>query len=243
MQQELDSGTRVTRRFQNNADVHRGEFFVLYGHKAYLAEVGGEYVNEYSRKERRLRVIYDNGTEIDMLLRSFQRALYKDKGGRRISATDMGPLFTDQASEEDQPTGFIYVLRSKSDHPDIAKNRQYIHKIGFTTGDVERRIADAANQPTYLLAEVEVVATYELFNLNSSKLESIIHRIFSAARLKIEINDRFGKPFTPREWFFVPLSAIKEAVERISDGSIVDYGYDPERTCLRRLEGPQKEVS
>ncbi len=234
VQQELDTGARITKRFENNADVNLGEFFILYGHKAYLAEMGEEFVNDYGRKNRRLRVIYDNGTESNLLLRSFQAALYKDEVGRRITATDLGPLFSDQVKEGDQPTGCIYVLRSMSAHPEIAQNRQFIHKIGFTTGDVEKRIADAANQATYLLSDVEVVLTYKLYNINSSKLENLIHRIFSNARLKIEINDRFGEPFTPREWFYVPLPVVKEAIEKIVDGSILDYRYDQENKCLKK---------
>ena len=107
------------------------------------------------------------------------------------------------------------MLRSSSTHPEISKNRELIHKVGFTTGSVKQRVADAENQATYLLAKVEIVATYKLYNINANRLEKLIHRFFEPAKLDIEIDDRFGKPFKPREWFLVPLSVIEEAMKRL----------------------------
>ena len=84
------------------------------------------------------------------------------------------------------------------------------------------------------MANVEIVATYELYNINRTKLENLIHRIFEPARLEIEIMDRFGRPVVPREWFLVPLFVIKEAVELIKDGTISAYCYDPDGAVLLR---------
>ena len=92
-----------------------------------------------------------------------------------------------------------------------------------------------------LLADVEIVATYKLFNINRSKLENLIHRIFDPARLNIEIKDRFGHPVVPREWFLVPLSAIDEAVAKIKDGTISDYTYDPKTARLERTTKNPRE--
>ncbi|MDX2144298.1 MAG: GIY-YIG nuclease family protein, partial [Rhodospirillaceae bacterium] len=119
-----------------------------------------------------------------------------------------------------------YVLRSKSDHPKINSNRDILHKIGVTGGDIRTRIANAKLDPTFLMAEVEVVATYELYNINRTKLENLIHRFFEHARLDIEIKDRFGQPVIPREWFLVPRFVVDEVVERIKDGTIANYRYD-----------------
>jgi hypothetical protein len=82
------------------------------------------------------------------------------------------------------------------------------------------------------MADVEVVATYDLFNINRTKLENIIHKIFEAARLDIEIKDRFGQPVAPREWFLVPVFAIDDAVAKIQDGTIGSYYYDVESAKL-----------
>lgn len=111
------------------------------------------------------------------------------------------------------------MLRSKSDEPYFAEHRELLHKIGVTGGEVAQRIANTRLDATFLLADVEVVATYRLFNINRSKLENIIHKVFGPARLDVSIEDRFGNPVVPREWFLVPLFVIDEAVERIKDGT------------------------
>jgi hypothetical protein len=166
------------------------------------------------------------------LRRSLQRALYKDEGGRRITDPVAGPLFSDSAGEDDTESGTIYVLRSKSDHPQIAQHRDLIHKIGVTGGSVTTRIAAASNDATYLLAGVEIIAEYKLFNINRTKLEKLLHRFFADAAYDIEITDRFGKPVRPREWFLVPLHVIDEAVERIKDGTITECRYDAKAARL-----------
>ena len=136
----------------------------------------------------------------------------------------------------DLASGTIYVLRSKSDHPTVAANREVLHKIGVTGGDVARRIANAKLDATFLLADVEIVATYTLYNINRTKLENLIHRIFAPAQLAIEIKDRFGNPVIPREWFLVPVFVIDDAVEKIRDGTITHYIYDPNAARLVRRD-------
>ena len=235
VQKDLDTGVRQTRPFEANqegAQVAMGEFFVLGGQKAYIAEVGEEFLTDQGRKNARMRVIFDNGTEIRALMRSFQRALYKDETGRWITTPSAGPLFDQDELPEGEDTGTIYVLRSKSSDPQIAPHREVLHKIGVTGGNVEKRIASAVTDATYLLAGVEIIATYSLRNINRKKLENLLHRIFSAARLDIEIKDRFGNPVKPREWFLVPLAVIDEVVKRIKDQTIPDYVYDPASASL-----------
>ena len=233
MKRELKAGVRLTRVVHaldeiKLAEIQKGEFFIVEGQMAYIAEIGEEIRTQYERKDSRLRVIYDNGTESDVLQRSFQRALHRDPAARLVTNPSAGPLFSDEASESDQESGTIYVLRSKSDLPVVTANRDVLHKIGVTGGEVSARIANAKLDPTYLMADVEIVTTYRLFNINRVKLENVIHRVFDAARLDIEIKDRFGIPVAPREWFLVPTFVIDEAVERIKDGTITQYVYDPQ---------------
>ena len=234
VQKEVDTGLRETRPFEMKAEIEKGRFFIVSGQKAYVAEKGEITTTEHGRTDARLRVIFDNGTESNMLMRSLQRALNKDEAARRITDPTAGPLFSDQTIDGDEASGTIYVLRSKSDHPLVAENRDLVQKIGVTNMSVEKRIAGAQLQPTFLMANVEIVATYELYNINRTKLENLIHRIFEPARLDIEIIDRFGKPVVPREWFLVPLFVIDEAVERIKDGTIAKYVYDPHGACLKQ---------
>jgi len=239
VKRELDTGVRTTRKFvkdagMSKADIEKGQFFILGGQTAYVAGVGEPVKAPNGEFDARLRVIYSNGTESNLLLRSLQRALYKDETGRRITEPTAGPLFSGASGEEDLASGTIYVLRSKSDNPVVAQNRDVLHKIGVTGGSVKRRIANASKDPTFLMADVEIVAAYELFNINRGKLEKLIHRFFDAARLDIEIKDRFGHPVVPREWFLVPLFVIDEVVEKIKDGTISDYAYDPQGACLKK---------
>lgn len=237
VKKDLDAGSRETRPFQTMAEIKMGEFFIVGGQIAYVAEVGKEFTTEYDRRDSRLRVIYDNGTESDVLLRSLQRALHRDEAGRRITDPVAGPLFAGEVEDDDLPSGIIYVLRSKSNDPQIAASRDVLHKIGVTGGKVETRIANAKLDPTFLLADVEIIATYKLSNINRTRLENLIHRIFDPARLNIEIKDRFGNPVIPREWFLVPLFIIDEAVDRIKDGTITNYRYDPKTAALVRAAG------
>lgn len=242
VQQELDSGSRETKKFRKDAgflktDIRQGQFFILGGQTAYIAEVGDFFAAPNGQTDARMRVIYANGTESDLLLRSMQRALYKDETSRVISDPSAGPLFSGTVEEEDASSGTIYVLRSKSDDPKVKEHRDVLHKIGVTGGSVEKRIANAAHDATFLLADVEIVATYELFNINRTKLENLIHKFFDSARLEIQIKDRFGQPVVPREWFLVPLFAIDEAVEKIKDGTIGEYRYDPALAALVEIEG------
>jgi hypothetical protein len=141
----------------------------------------------------------------------------------------------DQITEGDRPSGTVYVLRSKSEHPEIAARRDLIHKIGVTGGKVPRRITNARLDPTYLLADVEVVTTYHLYNIDRTRLENLLHRALEPARLSIKLSDRFGNPVSPREWFLVPLFVIDEVIDRIRDESITDFVYDPSTGSLVRI--------
>ena len=237
VQWDLDTGDRKTLKFRKDAgflktDIKQGQFFILGGQTAYVAEVGEPIKAPNGEFDARLRVIYSNKTESDILLRSVVRAMYKDEASRLISEPSAGPLFSDLADDEDLASGTIYVLRSKSTHPVITENRDVIHKIGVTGGKVEKRIANAKLDPTYLMADVEIVATYELYNINRTRLEKLLHRFFENAKLDIKINDRFGNPVEPKEWFLVPLFIIDEVVEKIKDGTLECYSYDVESVSL-----------
>lgn len=239
VQDQLATGERKSLKYQDNAAINLGDLFILDGNKALVAEVGESFISDYGRPDCRLRVVYDNGTESDLLLRSLQRALNKDKTSRRITTPDLGPLFTDDETVHEAITGYIYVLKSQSDDPFIASNRSVIHKIGVTGGDVKKRIANAKKDPTYLLADVEIVRTFELRNINRKKFETLLQKFLAGARLDIELKDRFGAPVRPKEWFLVPLETIETVIEKIMDGTIDQYQYDP--TTARLLAGTPQE--
>ncbi|HGF4014073.1 GIY-YIG nuclease family protein [Burkholderia cenocepacia] len=229
---DLSSGVRRSMRFANEQEIEAGSFYILNGVMVYVAEVRDPHIRN-GKRNARLRVIFDNGTEGQNLLRSLATELYKDPNGRRISDPNPGPLFTAPTTEvareavpKERVTGRIYVVRSLSTQPEIARLDGQLFKIGFTTGSVETRLRAAADDPTFLMAPVAPVMTYEAINLNVNAFERILHHLFAQARLDIEIKDRFGKPIKPREWFLLPISIIEQAVPMIVDGSILGYRYD-----------------
>jgi hypothetical protein len=225
-EREVKSGARTALRFGRDASIQLHDFFILEGQFAYVAEMGEPFKLATGHEDARLRVIYGNGTESNLLMRSLQKALWRDQTGRRLTTGDAGPLFSDTHDADDIETGTIYVLRSMSNHPYVTQHRELIHKIGVTGGKVETRISGAEKDATYLLAGVEVVATYKLHNINRVRMENLFHKIFSSAQIDISIDDRFGNSVKPREWFLVPLHVIDEAVQRFKDGSIADVVYD-----------------
>jgi len=228
---EIENGFRETIRFRKDAGftktiIKEKLFVIVRGQMAYIAHKGEIIKAPNGEEDARLRVVYDNGTENDLLQRSLIRAMYKDETSRFLTTPGLGPLFSDELESDDLESGTIYVLRSNSKHPEIIKNREVFHKIGVTGNDVNKRIANAKNDPTFLMAEVEIVATYKLANINRHKLENLIQSFFKNAKLDIDIKDRFGKPVNPKEWFLVPIFIIDDVVERIKDGTIGDHYYD-----------------
>lgn len=256
VQHQLKTGERKTLKYQDNAAINTGDLFILDGQKVLVADMGELFISDYGRPNSELRVIYDNGTESNLLLRSLQRALNKDKASRRITkpTTDFGPLFSqvepvetiettktensedsedlEGTNEKTLTSGYIYILRSQSDHPFIVQNRSIIHKIGVTSGTVKKRIANAKKEPTYLFAEVETIATFKLEKINPNKLETLLHKFFDHARLELELPDRFGVSVKPKEWFLVPLEAIEAAIEKIKEGTIDQFQYDRDTATL-----------
>ena len=225
LQGDLKSGARKTVKYDEDTEIKQGDFFILDGLTAYVAELGEVQHRRSKETDRRLLVIFDNGTQSDLLYRSMQRALRADQGSRRISNPNLGSLFSNQEEEDDHTVGYIYVLRSQSDHPVIVENRKLIHKIGLTKGSVKRRVANAAKDPTYLLAEVEIVETYKISNLDLSKLEKLLHKFFDSARLDLQLKDRFGFEIEPREWFLVPLLVIEDAIQKLIEGTLPEFRY------------------
>ena len=235
IKQGLKLGTYRTEPF-GGGEINAGDFFILNGQTVFVAHIGEKTQNRNGTFNARMRVILDNRTESDLINRSLERALYKDKNGRRIVATtpdlNLSLDFGSKEEEDDIASGTIYVARSLSDDPFIRANRELVHKIGVTGGKVQTRIANAALDATFLLADVEVVAEYKLANINRTKFEKILHTLFAPARLTITISDRFGNPVEPKEWFLVPLNVIDEAIQAIIDGRGNHIAYDVENARL-----------
>lgn len=221
-QHELKTEKRRLLPFANEQQIEAGKFYVLRGILLLVTEVG-ERVEKNGKRNARLRCIFENGTESDMLLRSLASELYKD--GRRVTEMDEKLLAGMLVTDDDKAAGFIYVLRSLSEHPEI-KAVPNLYKIGLARRSIEGRIQNAANEPTYLMAPVALVSTFQCYNVNLPKLENLLHRFFDHATAKIQVTDSQGNYHTPKEWFSVPLETIETAVRLLISGEIVNYRYD-----------------
>jgi len=232
VQAKLRSGQMHMKRFMTEQQITKGEFFVLRGQIVYVAERGTDY-RKHGKRDARLRVIYENGTESDLLSRALARGLYRG-GSRIVGEID---LFADEREDigsEDKESGHIYILSSLSDEPRVA-NISNLYKIGFSTTSVEQRIKSASNDPTYLMAPVKVVATYKAYNMDTHKFEHLLHRVLSGSKLNITLTDKQGHDYIPTEWFVVPLDIIDQIVHMISTGDIVNYTYDPSTRELKEI--------
>lgn len=224
VQRDLKSGTKKLATFVES-EMKQGDFFVLSGVLIYLEKIDEPYRGNSQKINRRTRCIYENGTESSVLLRSL---------GKRLS--DVGYAVKDNSDmiaveDGDSETGYIYVLRSLSENPRIASTKN-LFKIGFSTTSVEERIRNAEQDPTYLMAPVSIVAIYRCFNMNPQRFERLVHRFFSDSCLDLEITDKNGKSYLPKEWFIAPIVVIGKVIELIIKGEIVNYSYNTEKETI-----------
>jgi len=239
--QELREGKRSLTQFTGSErNLKKGAYYVLDGVLLYLEEVDVELkevelaTGNRNRKDGRTRTIFENGTYSNMLFRSLGKQLLDN--GKIIThnhETDESFL-VDNAnliSEEDTESGWIYILQSKSTNTEISSIRN-LYKIGYSTVPVTERIKNASKEVTYLLADVDIIASYKTYNLEAQKFEHLIHRFFAEVCLNIDINDHKGRRITPREWFVVPLPIIDKVIQLILSGDIVNYKYDSTNEVL-----------
>jgi hypothetical protein len=228
IQKALEAGERKALPVLKWAIIEpeEGDVFIRNGLFALIAEKS-EMTARSGSRDHRLRVIFSNGMESDPLMSSFRKSLNEDKTARMVERAALGQLADDCEADRLDLSGTVYVARSLSDDPNIAAQRRILHKIGVTSQDVARRVADARNDPTFLLAPVEIVATFELKNLPRQKVENLLHRFFDSARpAELSIMDRFGKKVFPREWFYVLPEHVSQAATLIREGNLHEFRYD-----------------
>ncbi len=229
---DLESGKRILKRFTNVNQIRQGDYFVQSGVVLYIADVGEIYKKNYATNGR-LRVIYENGTESDILIRSLAAGLYSD--GKRITENSdklLDPLLG--VGEDDEEGGYIYVLHSLSENSQIASIKN-LYKIGFSRGPVNARIKNAEKDPTYLMAPVEVVEEYRVFNINVQRFEHLLHKFFGEVQLDAEVINVDGFKNSANEWYVAPFSAINTAVDLLVSGEIVDYTFDLLTQEIKRI--------
>lgn len=222
-QEDLRQSKRKLVKF-NEKYFEEGNFFILKGVLAYLKKIEAPQKDKFNKLDGRTRIIFENGTESNMLLRSFGKGLYED--GYFVSEHEdkvldkLLPIDT-----EDEKSGYIYILESLSQDDRIMMMKN-LYKIGYSTTDVRERIKNAINEPTYLMAQVKIVGVYEAYNMNTQKFEQLLHRFFGNSCLNIDVFGADRKRYSPREWFIAPLNIIESAIGLMMTGEIVNYRYD-----------------
>ena len=219
VQKDLTSGRRHLARYENNK-LQLHHFYVLNGQLLYIESIGSEFKNKTRSEadtDARLHVIYENGTENYPLRNGLIASLYgsRKRGVYGKAVTEPDDKF--EFSADDQVTGYVYVLKSLSNNADVKRIQEDhpLYKVGFTSGTVERRIANAENESTYLYGPVKVVAEYQVINLNPEALETALHHALAQYRLDVDIRAGNGKIIHPREWFIVDLNTINNLVSQI----------------------------
>lgn len=229
---DLKSGKRKMLPFNDaETNLQQGNFYLVDGLLAYLESTDAKRVlkdKDGIRKDGPTFTIFENGTVSNLLFRSLAKAIQKN--GKLITQPiddiekDLA-INSGMVKEEDLQSGWIYILKSKSENPEI-KNIKNLYKIGFSKVPVETRIKNASREATYLYSDVEIIAKYSCYNMNTQSFESLLHRLFASVCLDIDLYDADGKRVIPREWFVVPLNVINEAVELFINGGIVNYKFD-----------------
>jgi hypothetical protein len=225
---ELRSGERQVAPFRREQQIRPDTYYVLKGVLVYVAESSAK-VKEHGRINARLRCIFENGTEIDILLRSLSSQLYRF--GKRVTDTNAATLAS-IGLEPDTPMASVYVLRSLSDDPQV-RDIPDLYKIGSTKQTVKMRTAGAHKQTTFLNAPVEMVAEYAVPAGIEHKVERLLHRLFSGVRLDVWFEQRGATVAEANEWFVLPLKAIDDAIRLIESEAIKDYEYDADIQAMR----------
>ena len=218
--QELKEGKRSLVKINKTATLAAGRYYFVSGQMLLLEQIGELKKSSNFLPDARTRCIYENGTESDILLQTLRKSVVGD--GYAISEL------------QDETDSHFFSPAVKAE-----KN---LYKIGFTTNDVEQRIANAENEPTYLMAPVKIVATYKVVNLNSQKFEDLIHQLLKPVQFQVSVFDDKGVEHQPQEWFVVPLPVVDVIIQKIMDGSIVGYTYNPTLKCLEKRVVKEKST-
>jgi hypothetical protein len=233
--QELKEGRRSLVKITKTATLTAGRFYFVSGQMLLLEQIGEMKKSSNSLPDARTRCIYENGTESDILLQTLRKNVVGDGYAISELQEEMDAQFFNNSdiTTEDKVTGYIYVLSSLSDNPEVKKEKN-LYKIGFTTNNVEQRVANAENEPTYLMAPVKIVATYKVVNMNSQMFEDLVHQLLMPVQFQVTVFDEQGKEHQPQEWFVVPLPVVDVIIKKIMDGTIVGYTYNPQQECLEK---------
>lgn len=227
--------------FSSVKDIREGSVFVLNGLVCYVASIYQAETRKNERNQQRLRLIFANGTESNMLIRSLASAQYRhdtDSYQVVINAPEWQNLDLlsgfadtpthDMANLKNQKdknlTGIIYVAKLKKPRIELAKYSN-LHKIGFSKNRGELRAKSSQMDATFLFSEVDIIAEWALYNSNPQQVEYRLHQFFHQQRLNMTL--KIGsQEYKPNEWFDVDIVNIEKALQLIFQGKINEYQFD-----------------
>ena len=233
---DLRTGKRQLKRVSKTTSLTEGHYYVVDGQILLLQAVLDKKKSSNGMPDGRTRCIYENGTESDIYLQTLRKNVVANGYGitETSEETQSGFFSSDDVKQEDKVTGYIYVLRSKSENPEV-RNIENLYKIGFSTNRVEERVANAEHEPTYLMAPVEIVSTYKIVNMNSQKFEDLVHQVLSHVNFRFKVADDKGEMHEATEWYVAPLAIIDSIIQKIMNGTIVYFSYNKELQCLEQI--------
>lgn len=245
MHHDLKTGKRQLQRISKTTSLAEGRFYLVEGQMVLLHKILEKKKGTNGLPDGRTRCIYENGTESDVMLQTLRKNVVAS--GYAITETEdetQDKFFNPtDVKQGDQVTGYIYVLRSKSDNPEI-KNIKNLYKIGFSTNRVEERVANAEHEPTYLMAPVEIVSTYKIVNMHSQKFEDLVHQVLQEVNFRFKVADDKGELHEATEWYVVPLEIIDSIIQKIMNGTIIYFSYNKDQQCLEQhIEKKQSRLN
>ena len=226
--QAIQTGAFTKTNFSSVKDINIGSVFVLNGILCYVADIYQAENRKNERNQQRLRLVFANGTESNMLIRSLATAQYKYENSYQLLITDpdwMDDELAKSFGDKRQLTGVIYIAKL-IDTPDNLAHYKNLHKIGFSTLTGEARTKNSIRDTAFLQQAVDIIAEWEVYDANARSVESVLHAFFYDQRVKVSLKGSDDKIYKATEWFDAPLTEIEKAINLVISGDIKDYRMD-----------------
>lgn len=237
----IDSRESVIEPFRRGNVINIGDVFIWDGITCFVAEELKMELDAKGKPNPRLRVIFDNGTHVNILKQSFSQGMYRSNGTRRISRrvdSLLGNLSKPLEERYGKKTGEIYFLASHSNNPEVLKYDNLI-KIGVTESTTPLRTRNAETESTYLFSPVRILKIFPCYNMNVGGLETLIHTALNDFRKEIVLsNKRTGKIITAREWFDISVEKAIDVSMEIVRGNYAGYSLDESENLYKAASEP-----
>ncbi len=224
----IQTGAFTKTNFSSVKDINIGSVFVLNGMLCYVANIYKAEARKNTRSQERLRLIFSNGTESNMLTHSLATAQYKYENSYQLLITDpdwMDDELAKNFGDDRQLTGVIYVAKL-TDTPNNLAHYKHLHKVGFSTLTGEARTKHSIRDTAFLQQPVDIIAEWQVYDANARSVESVLHAFFYDQRVKVSLKAANDNLYKATEWFNVPLDEIEKAINLVIAGDIKNYRMD-----------------